>query len=449
MKKIILASLVLSGIILPFHYASADDAVDESQLFSGDNTVVDESKFKKTDLDAEDNAKKVGVSGTVTSVNSYVMMKKYFTENRDSSDNIFDSYVLGDVFVDVRLPSNVKSFGSFEGQYNARTEKSDCSMKELFIDFNLAHTIYFRTGKQVLQWGRCYLWNPTDLINIEKKTFIEKTGSREGTYGLKASVPFGTAFNLYGFANTVRSDNADRIAGAGKAEALFGGTEIALSCWGKKGYHPVGGLDFSTRISRWTLLGEASVSKGSNQMKPLTGGTTLTSSRDDDKVVTKASVDIGRFFDIGDQANKLQIRGEFYYNGDGYDKNYFNDGNLYAYDAPVMIDDGYGNTTTLPGGTVSAYIAGNGMYEENSYSKYYAAIFTTVSKFIQSDCTLNINLISNLSQRSYLLSSGLIYQNINDLRLGLTVITAFGRKNTEYTFSGNTATVKFEAGVSF
>ena len=28
--------------------------------------------------------------------------------------------------------------------------------------------IYFRTGKQVLKWGRSYFWNPTDLINVEK-----------------------------------------------------------------------------------------------------------------------------------------------------------------------------------------------------------------------------------------------------------------------------------------
>lgn len=446
MKRILVTSF--SILTLSF-IAYAEDAVDESKLFSDTNTVVDNAEFKKQDLDAEANSKKVGVSGEITSVNSYLMKKKYFTGGRNDDDNIFDSYVLGDLFLDVRLPANVKSFGSFEGEYNARTEETDFAIKELFIDFNFAHAIYFRTGKQVLQWGRCYLWNPTDLINIEKKTFIEKTGNREGTYGLKAHVPFGTSFNIYGFANTVRSDNADRIAGAGRIEALFGETEIALSGWGKQGYHPVAGLDFATRLSRWTILGEASVSKGSNEMKPDTSGSMLTTSRDNEKIVSKASIDIGRLFDVGDQENKLSIRGEFFYNSDGYEKNYFNDDDVYMYDAPVTIDDGYGNKTTLPGGTVGAYLAGKGLYEQNYYSKYYAAVFTTVNKFIISDCSLNINMISNLSQRSYLFSSGIAYQDLNDLKLGLTVVTAFGKKNTEYTFSKNAATVQFEAGILF
>ena len=53
MKKIILTALMISGIVIPFHFASADDAVDESKLFTDDNTVVDDSKFRKTDLDPD------------------------------------------------------------------------------------------------------------------------------------------------------------------------------------------------------------------------------------------------------------------------------------------------------------------------------------------------------------------------------------------------------------
>ena len=44
-------------------------------------------------------------------------------------------------------------------------------IKEVFVDFNLANTVYFRAGKQVLKWGTGYFWNPTDLINIEHRSF--------------------------------------------------------------------------------------------------------------------------------------------------------------------------------------------------------------------------------------------------------------------------------------
>jgi hypothetical protein len=47
--------------------------------------------------------------------------------------------------------------------------------------------VYFRAGKQVAQWGRCYLWNPTDLINVEKPFYSEDIFAR-GNLRLKMSI---------------------------------------------------------------------------------------------------------------------------------------------------------------------------------------------------------------------------------------------------------------------
>ena len=101
-------------------------------------------------------------------------------------------------------------------------------LRELFMDFNFNRSIYFRIGKQVLQWGRCYFWNPTDLINVERNSFVEKIGSREGVYGARLHVPFGTIANIYSFINIQSVNRIDSISGSVKFEYLLGRSEMAL-----------------------------------------------------------------------------------------------------------------------------------------------------------------------------------------------------------------------------
>ncbi|MBF0204465.1 MAG: hypothetical protein HQK67_09165 [Desulfamplus sp.] len=138
------------------------------------------------------------------------------------------------------MKDGYKAFGSFELKHDASVnegksgdDKTTFSTKELFADFNFNRNIYLRAGKQVLSWGQCYLWNPTDMINVENKSFLHKLEAREGTYGIKGHIPFGTAVNIYGFANLEDADEGGDVAGAGKFEFLVNGTEMAFSAWAK------------------------------------------------------------------------------------------------------------------------------------------------------------------------------------------------------------------------
>lgn len=446
MKKLLLAALAV--LILPAVLLGAEEKkVDEDELFSSPETVIDGSKLEKKNLDEDQNKKKIGVSGEVTSVNSYTAARPGVETPGDTGDQ-FRPYILGALFADMRLPSDVKGFGNFEALYDASVDKTDFSARELFIDFNIGRAVYFRTGKQLIQWGRCYLWNPTDLVNVEKKPFMTKIGSREGTYGVKAHVPFGTRANLYGFADTHKTDDASEIAGAGKIEFLIGGTEMAFSAWGKEHYSPVYGYDISTRILGIDIVGEASLSRGSNTKKIVEKAGILTAERDGEKWVSRASVDLGHAFDFNNQPNKIQINLEFFFNGDGYRDNLFQDENTYPYDVPVTIkvDD---VDVIVPAGTKALYLAGNNLYEANYHSRYYAAFFVTVNRFFTSDFSLKMNVIGNLDQRSFIGNIGLSYADINDFKAGIEVYGFMGKENTEYTFTGNAALVLLTAGIVF
>ncbi len=54
-----------------------------------------------------------------------------------------------------------------------------------------------------------------------------------------------------------------------------------------------------------------------------------------------------------------------------------------------------------------------------------------------SELTLNLNGIMNITDLSYIVSTGLAYQNINDFKAGITINTYLGKKNGEYTVEYN------------
>ncbi len=428
-------------------FGADETTVNEDEMFSNPDTVLDSKKFEKKKVDADTDVKKIGISGEITSVLPYTMTKESMT-NGNLDGNIFDPYINGVLFADIRLPARTKAFGNFELQYNSREDTTAGAVRELFVDFNFGGRVYFRTGKQVLQWGRCFLWNPTDHINVENKTFQEKIGSREGASGLKMHIPFGTAVNIYGFVDTGKAENIDQVAGSYKMEALFGGTEMALSIWGKKENHPVYGYDFSTRILSLDILGEASASYGSNMERVVERNRILTTERQDGKWIAKASLDLGHSFDFGDQADKIRVNTEFYYNGDGYGKEFIKDETIYLYDEPVSLEQN-GESVTIPAGLKAYYLLGKGLYEPNYHSPYYGALFITVNKFFRSEFSLKLNLISNIQQASFIAMTGLSYADINNFKAGIIIYTFLGKDNSEYTFPKNSGIVQLTAGVIF
>lgn len=419
--------------------------VNENILFSNPDSVVESSKPENAELDNTEGKKSVGISGEILSVFPYTVSRDYITDN-NSDHNMFKPYMFGNLQFDARLTGSYKGFANADLEYHPDTSSTDAYLRELFIDFNFARTIYFRAGKQVLKWGRCYLWNPTDVINIEKTPFIDRVQSREGTYGLKMSVPFGTSVNMYGFADMYHTENIDDIGGAYKLEFLIGNNEMAFSIWGKKGYHPVGGYDFSTRIFGWDIVGEATVSHGSNTEKVRVVNGTLETYREDDKWIPKAAVDFGREFDGRDISKRYSLKFEFFYNGAGYSHKIFRDTSVYYFDKPVIIE-GYPEPVTA--GDKISYLSANGLYEPNYLSEYYAAVFAAVNKLFISELSFSLNAIASITDASFIISAGLAYQNINDFKAGLTVNAYPGRENMEYTVLNNAADVLLTAGILF
>jgi len=436
MKKFFI-SAALGGLLCPCS-VRAEDAASELEMFSSSEVVTQAASA----AGPAEEKKTVGFSGDVVSVVEDVVYSS-------SSAHPLNSYIVGNLLLDVRLKNGVKAFANMETGYYSRTRETDSALREAFLDFNIDRRIYFRTGKQVLQWGRCTLWNPTDLINVEKKTFVRKIGYRDGAYGLKVHIPFGTARNIYGFLDTGGELNDRDLGGALKFEFLTGRTEMAFSGWAKRARRPVLGYEISSRLGNVDISGEASLARRDNTRFIRDDGGTLDIYRKNDDWVTKAAVNFSKGFRLGNFNDRLTAATEFFYNQTGYVKTPFRDDAVYNLSVPLVSAGPAGTPVYRTTGTKEEFMLANGLYEPNYLARYYGAVFTGISRFIITDMTLKLNYIRNLNDGSGVLSTGVAYKNINDFSAGCLVNSYFGGAGREYTFSRARLLVQLTAGVSF
>lgn len=382
-------------------------------------------------------AKTIGFSGQITSAGVNQI-------SNTQAANALYTYTVSDVFLDARLPQDAKVFADLEAVYLSQNQITQVALQELFFDFNFSRAIYFRTGKQVLQWGRCYLWNPTDLINIEKPHFIPKIGTREGAYGLKMHVPFGTTVNLYSFIDTGNVMDTEHTAAAVKAEFLLGNFEIAFSGWGKKGYHPVWGTDFSTRLLGLDTLGEVAVSQSEIQPRAQVEGGRLVLRTSDQSWVPKVSLNFSRSFTPGNFKDQLTVMVEGYYDRAGYAGDVLADATDYPFAQPVA---GQAGVTTH--GTFQDFITLNHLYQPNYFSRAYVALFITYTQFLLTDMVLNANYIRNMVDGSGQASLGVTYTQLNSFTTGALAVFNLGGPDREYTFSDERGMLQLTLGISF
>ena len=435
-------------ILLPAALGAQDITVDEDVLFADTTTVVDSASLVGPAWTQD--KKTVGFSGNILAVGQGGLTRDYFG-GPDVEESNLSNAVVGNLALDARLLRNYKAFAELELSYapvpsglagaggGGTEDGAAWRLPEMFLDANIAHRVYFRAGKQVLQWGRAYFFNPTDLINVERKTFFRRIGSREGVYGLKAHVPFGTAWNIYGFVDAQGVGRPDSLAGAFRLERLWGRTEMSAMVWGKGSEEPVYGADLSTRLLGLDVKGELALyQEFETRTFTAAGGAPVLGQKRDDWA-PRAVISLGRSFRVSGIQDRLTTIGEYYFNGPGNTDRRL--GLAQFLQSPI----GSG----LTGAGAVSMLEVSGFYEPNSYSRHYAAFFATFNRFLRRDITLTFNALGNLNQRAALLSGGIAYRDINDFGLSLLVNGFAGPEDTEYTLAGQALQVQLIAEAAF
>ncbi|MEO6098630.1 MAG: hypothetical protein ABIW76_24335 [Fibrobacteria bacterium] len=442
-----MASLLLGSAVLAISTAlqAQDIAVDENTLFADSSSLADSAAVTQGPAASASGAeaKSLGVSGSLLCLIQGSASRDFFASPDADSTGLYGA-VVGDVVLDARLQRGFKAYLDFEVAYlpSQADAGSDSAtswrVPEAFLDANIAHRAYFRFGKQVLQWGRGYFFNPTDLVNTDRNSFFRRVGNREGVFGAKVHVPFGTVWNLYGFADAQGVGRIDSVAGAFRIERLLGGTEMSAMIWDRGGGPPVYGADVSTRFLGLDATGELALHPEFTKRTLSTAGGFPSLRTETETWTPRASAGLGRSFRVSGIKDRLTTVAEYYYNG------------------PGSRNDRMGLKALLPllGGTSGASssataLAAQGLYQANSISRNYAAFFATFSRFMRSDITLSFNAIGNLDQSCALLSGGIAYRDLNDFGLSLNVNGFVGPEDTEYTWSGQAAQAQLIAEAAF
>ncbi len=436
---------LFSVIIATFMLISQaeESGMNEADLFSDTATVTQTPLKSDTNGSAMVQEKKSsGFSGEINAAGIIGFPR------HNLNSPLLTSYIVGNMFADARLLNGIKGFVNGEARYTSQTDSSDFHLREIFMDVNIRNKAYFRAGKQILQWGRCYFWNPTDLISIDSKSryFVQKIGYRDGAFGLKTHIPFGTTANLYAFIDTRTADTLSKTAASIKAEFLAGRTEFAVETWLKKGKPPVVGGDFSSRLLGLDLNGEIAFFREDIENRMAVYNKTLFLVKGDEKWASRAAMGLSKSFTVSGIPNRLMCTLEAYYNGAGYDSRIFEDTTLYIAGNSSKTFMGFSLPDTL---TKLDFFIRNGLYRPNEHAQYYAAFFTSLSRFITSDITLSLNAIANIPEECAVLVGGLSYRDLRDLSLGLNVIMNLGKNKREYTYTGNELTIQLTSGISF
>lgn len=434
-KVIYLIGLIFIGNFLfnpPFAIAEKPLSTDE-EIFAEELSIEDLNNMVSEEVDQELKKQHFGISGQI---NTESIFSHYETQEdwlgNSTNDGILNK-ITTDLFFDFRWKGGVKSFiclgtelypeGAVINVGSEDKEYHDFSVKECFTDVNWNNQVYFRFGKQLLKWGRSYFWNPTDLVNINKKDFYNMDKNREGATGMKVHIPQGVKRNIYFFTSMEDIECLKDISLAGKYEWLVDGSEMSLSVWYKNGYHPVFGYDISTRIGKVNCYAEVGLFYGPDYKRL----------KYDDKTeefqwssvadwYPQISMGFTYYWDYREIKDRISLIGEFYYNQAGYDKNIYR-----------LINDNAASSQLLT--LKQQYFSEE--YQAFMNNKYYGAFFCTVNKFIIPELTFKTNVIINLVDYSSALITGVNYKpTLKDFYINFDVYNYFGNSLSEARIMG-------------
>lgn len=457
--------LILVLFFLPLSSFAVDTSslnVDEAAMFGSSNqSMVSAESLTKTGL-GSNTFPQVKVGGRLFSSVDWGIRRGLGNSNYAWSNNLLQTYLQGDLSLDVRVYDGFRIFSSASVSYvpafsvplvtvaittntstlsistNASTNFQNSTniaaiaFKEFFADLNIAKIVYLRLGKQNLAWGRGYFWTPTDLINIQKVDFVNRDISREGTYGLRLHIPYKTYFNFYGFANAGSTLDFNKYSLALKTEFLVGPVEFALSGLFRPNRRSVFGADFSFGIAGWNFYGEGLLAQDGQTDKLRTNtistnfgfGTTNLPSWEfyrESGAFLRANIGVSKSID----QDRLTFGVEGFYNGEGYDNNPLGDPTLKPY-----------------------FSAGLG-YKPLEFGKWYAAAYINRSELFTKTTTIGVSAVWNILDSSLLVSPSITVVPFDYFTASFRLPMYFGPDNREFTFQDRQLNAQLELSYRF
>ena len=363
MKKIFVTAIFLTFCFVSIS-AQSDDFSDED-FFSSDDSLFSDDVFSedslfadgdgidevnevsaKTDLSKgilfEDGSIKIGGNFT-TSLETKTVL--YSEEDKSFGENLKDSVLTptanANLIVDARPSQSLRMYTKFGIQYpytvkgnlqnknffdqkvtlDTQVTISDWfSLKELFTDFSIADTAFFRFGLHTVTWGTGYFFSPvSDLINTSSIDPENTSAQVDGSLNLRTQIVLPNTQNCLWFyvipsTNFIAGTTADtylrETALAAKADLVFGNWEFGIGGFYKYQNAPKAMLTASGSLKNVSVFGEFVYRYGADSE--------WSTKKDDwsDKTnIFQATVGLSRYW----KNPEITLFVQYYYNGNNKD----------------------------------------------------------------------------------------------------------------------------------
>jgi len=170
------------------------------------------------------------------------------------------------VYFDGRPSQSTRFYGSVKTAWPF-DDADNTRVFELFSDFSWNDSLYFRFGKQTINWGVGYFFSPANVMNLQTIDVLDPGAQLEGPVALRVNYPVpGTQHNLWAYAVFDSADmKPEETALAAKAEFVYGGWELGVGGYYKKDDPIRGMLTAVGSVGQISVFGEATLQLGTSR----------------------------------------------------------------------------------------------------------------------------------------------------------------------------------------
>lgn len=326
-KKIFLAvafSCIISGA-----FAQVDESFggfDDDELFFVDGDgfdVLEETEVTaQTDLSKgvlfENGSIKIGGNFSTSITTATVISAD---DDKDLGEHLKSTTLTPalstNLTVDARPNQNLRMYTKFGFAYPYNDDWF--KLKELFTDFAIADTAFFRFGLHTVTWGTGYFFSPvSDIINTSSINPEDTSAQVDGSVNLRTQITIPNTQDCLWFYVIPSTDfnstyNAETYARetalAGKADLVFGGWELGIGGYYKYHNAPKATLTATGSLQKISLFGEAVYQYGA------ASEWTVNTEWEDKANIFQATAGFSRMW----SNRNIMVAAQYYYDGNNKD----------------------------------------------------------------------------------------------------------------------------------
>ncbi len=303
-------------------------------------------------------------------------------------------------------------------------------LDQLWVNFDIARTVFITAGKQHVKWGVSRFWNPTDFLTPQRRDPLAVFDPRLGASMVKVHLPSEShGWNLYAIGlidNAGPASTLNQLGGAIRGEIAFARSEIGAEAVFQPGRKDRFGLDASSAIGPLDAYVEASLRKGSDvplfRINPNADPAIGLAAQLEPFTPTNYKVAASGGFNttiVIAENNNLVLGVEYFYNSIGYDSE-----RIY----PFLI---FQDLTRIPGTPPS--------FQPFYLGRHYGAVYATFTSpsILGENSSFVLSNLSNLSDRSVITRLDFLTRVLSYLYLEAYADVHYGRHGGEFRLEVN------------